>query len=80
MHIAGERDVVDALRKIAAAKAAFVSRGDHSGTHEAELRLWKQAGIDVRAAKDGWYCEIGQGMGVKKRPRVTLAPPDGSIA
>jgi tungstate transport system substrate-binding protein len=62
-HIAGEKDVVDALRKIAAAKAAFVSRGDHSGTHEAELRLWKQAGIDVRAEKDGWYREIGQGMG-----------------
>jgi tungstate transport system substrate-binding protein len=62
-HIAGDKDVVDALRKIAAAKAAFISRGDHSGTHEAELRLWKQAGIDVGAPKDGWYREIGQGMG-----------------
>ena len=61
-HIAGDKDVVDALRRIAAAKAPFISRGDHSGTHEAELRLWKQAGIDV-AAKDGWYREIGQGMG-----------------
>jgi tungstate transport system substrate-binding protein len=62
-HIAGDKDVVDALRKIAAAKAPFISRGDHSGTHEAELRLWKQAGIDVAAANDGWYREIGQGMG-----------------
>ena len=62
-HIAGEKDVVDALRKIEAAKVPFISRGDHSGTHEAELRLWKQAGIDVRTAKDGWYREIGQGMG-----------------
>lgn len=62
-HIAGDKDVVDALRKISAAKAAFVSRGDRSGTHEAELRLWKQAGVDVAAAKDGWYREIGQGMG-----------------
>ena len=62
-HIAGDKDVVDALRKISAAKAAFISRGDHSGTHEAELRLWKQAGVDVAAAKDGWYREIGQGMG-----------------
>ena len=62
-HIAGDKDVVDALRKISAAKASFISRGDHSGTHEAELRLWKQAGIDVAAAKDGWHREIGQGMG-----------------
>jgi len=62
-HIAGDKDVVDALKKIAAAKAPFISRGDHSGTHEAELRLWKQAAIDVSDAKDGWYREIGQGMG-----------------
>jgi tungstate transport system substrate-binding protein len=62
-HVAGDKDVVDALRKISAAKAPFISRGDRSGTHEAELRLWKQAGIDVAAAKDGWYREIGQGMG-----------------
>jgi tungstate transport system substrate-binding protein len=62
-HIAGDKDVVEALRKISAAKAPFISRGDRSGTHEAELRLWKQAGIDVAAAKDGWYREIGQGMG-----------------
>jgi tungstate transport system substrate-binding protein len=62
-HIAGDKDVVEALRKIAAAKAPFISRGDRSGTHEAELRLWRQAGIDVAAVKDGWYREIGQGMG-----------------
>jgi tungstate transport system substrate-binding protein len=62
-HIAGGKDVADALRKIAAAKAPFISRGDRSGTHEAELRLWKQAGIDVATAKDSWYREIGQGMG-----------------
>ena len=62
-HISGDKDVADALRKIAAAKAPFISRGDHSGTHEAELRLWKIAGIDVGAAKGDWYREIGQGMG-----------------
>jgi tungstate transport system substrate-binding protein len=62
-HIAGDKDVVDALRKIADAKAPFISRGDHSGTHEAELRLWKQAGVDVGTAKSSWYREIGQGMG-----------------
>jgi tungstate transport system substrate-binding protein len=62
-HIAGDNDVVDALRKIAAAKAPFISRGDHSGTHEAELRLWKIAGIDPATGKGDWYREIGQGMG-----------------
>jgi tungstate transport system substrate-binding protein len=62
-HIAGDKDVVDALKKIAAAKVPFISRGDRSGTNEAELRLWKDAGIDVSAAKGGWYREIGQGMG-----------------
>src|SRR5437588_2194202 len=62
-HIAGDKDVADALRRIAAAKAIFVSRGDRSGTHEAELRLWKEAGVDLAAAKGDWYREIGQGMG-----------------
>ncbi len=62
-HISGDKDVADALRKIAAAKAPFISRGDRSGTNEAELRLWKIAGVDVAAAKGDWYREIGQGMG-----------------
>ncbi|RXH26349.1 MULTISPECIES: substrate-binding domain-containing protein [Bradyrhizobium] len=61
--IAGGKDVTDALRKIAAAKAPFISRGDKSGTHAAELRLWKEAGVDLSASKDSWYREIGQGMG-----------------
>jgi tungstate transport system substrate-binding protein len=52
--IAGGKDVAEALRKIAAVKAPFISRGDKSGTHAAELRLWKEAGIDLGAAKDGW--------------------------
>jgi tungstate transport system substrate-binding protein len=62
-HIGGGKDVAEALRKIAAAKAPFVSRGDHSGTHEAELRLWKEAGVDLASARGTWYREIGQGMG-----------------
>ena len=62
-HIAGDKDVVEAMRKIAAAKAPFISRGDHSGTHEAELRLWKDAGIKLALVKGDWYREIGQGMG-----------------
>jgi tungstate transport system substrate-binding protein len=57
------KDVVTALQAIRTKTAPFVSRGDRSGTHIAELALWKAAGIDI--AKDGgpWYKEIGQGMG-----------------
>jgi tungstate transport system substrate-binding protein len=62
-HITGDKDVAEALRRIAAAKSVFVSRGDRSGTHEAELRLWKEAGVDLATAKGDWYREIGQGMG-----------------
>ena len=61
--VAGMNDVVAALEKIAAAEAPFVSRGDDSGTHKAELRLWKQTGVDVAAASGGWYRETGSGMG-----------------
>ncbi|GEP05770.1 substrate-binding domain-containing protein [Methylobacterium oxalidis] len=56
-------DVTAAFARIAAAKAPFVSRGDRSGTHAAELRYWKDAGIDPVAAKGGWYKDVGQGMG-----------------
>ncbi|SHK18254.1 tungstate transport system substrate-binding protein [Bradyrhizobium lablabi] len=62
-HIAGDKDVTAALRAIAAGKATFISRGDRSGTHEAELRLWREAGIDLETIKGPWYREIGQGMG-----------------
>ncbi|SFG85088.1 extracellular solute-binding protein [Methylobacterium gossipiicola] len=56
-------DITAALTKIAAAKAPFVSRGDRSGTHSAELRSWKEAGIDLPAVKGDWYRDVGQGMG-----------------
>jgi tungstate transport system substrate-binding protein len=62
-RIAGGKDVIEAFRKIATAKAPFISRGDRSGTNEAELRYWKDAGIDIEAAKRPWYRDIGQGMG-----------------
>nr|WP_170985239.1 substrate-binding domain-containing protein [Roseomonas sp. AR75] len=61
--IAGTRDTAEALRRIAAAKAPFVSRGDRSGTHAAELRLWQQAGVDPATGRGQWYREVGQGMG-----------------
>jgi len=59
-RIKGMPKAVDALRKLAAAGARFVSRGDKSGTHALELALWKQAGIEPAAP---WYIESGQGMG-----------------
>jgi tungstate transport system substrate-binding protein len=62
-HVAGGRDVIEAFRKIAAAKAPFISRGDRSGTNEAELRYWKDADIAINARQQRWYREIGQGMG-----------------
>lgn len=61
--IGGSSDVAAALEAIYAAEAPFVSRGDNSGTHSAELRLWKEAGIDIAADEGEWYREIGQGMG-----------------
>jgi len=62
-HIAGGKSVIEAFRKIAASSAPFVSRGDRSGTNEAELRYWMDAGISINVAQDSWYREIGQGMG-----------------
>ena len=60
---AAGKDVLEGLRRIAAARAPFISRGDKSGTHAAELRSWKEAGIDLAAVRGEWYREIGQGMG-----------------
>jgi tungstate transport system substrate-binding protein len=56
-------DVVAALKQIAQAKAPFASRGDKSGTHSAELRLWKEANVDPQHGKGSWYRETGSGMG-----------------
>ena len=59
-RIKGHRSAVAVFRKIAAAQARFVSRGDRSGTHTLEVSLWKQAGVTPGAP---WYIESGQGMG-----------------
>ena len=61
--VAGSNDVVAALTKIAETKSPFASRGDDSGTHKAEKRLWKAAGIDIASASGDWYRETGSGMG-----------------
>ncbi|QWD66850.1 substrate-binding domain-containing protein [Polynucleobacter sp. MWH-Aus1W21] len=60
--IAGGKDIQVALQKIAAAQAPFVSRADKSGTHAAELRYWKGAGVSVSPGPS-WYKETGSGMG-----------------
>jgi len=62
-RVAGGKDVAAALRRILSARAPFVSRGDRSGTHAAELRLWADAGVDIGASKGAWYRESGSGMG-----------------
>jgi tungstate transport system substrate-binding protein len=61
--IKGSKDIVAALKTIKDKGAAFISRGDRSGTHAAELNLWKVADIDIQKDKGPWYKEIGQGMG-----------------
>jgi tungstate transport system substrate-binding protein len=61
--IAGTKDIVKALKKIRDTGAPFVSRGDRSGTHIAELDLWKAARIEIAKEKSGWYRDTGQGMG-----------------
>ena len=61
--VAGGKDIVAALQKIKAAQAPFASRGDKSGTHFAELELWKAAGVDIAKDKGPWYRDTGSGMG-----------------
>ena len=61
--VKGTKDIVAALGAIKAKGADFISRGDKSGTHQAEINLWKVAGVDIAKDKGPWYKEIGQGMG-----------------
>ena len=59
----GMKDAPVALKKIAASKAIFASRGDNSGTHKKEVRLWQASGVDSQSASGKWYRETGSGMG-----------------
>ena len=61
--VGGTRDIVAGLRKIKVAQAPFASRGDKSGTHFAELELWKLAGVDIAKSKGPWYRDTGSGIG-----------------
>lgn len=70
--IAGLRDVVVALDRIAAAEAPFLSRGDDSGTNKAELKLWAATGTDVQSVSGGWYRETGSGMGATLNTAIAM--------
>jgi len=61
--VGGSKDILEALKKVQQSQAPFVSRGGRSGTHMAELDLWKASGVDLDKAKGPWYRETGQGMG-----------------
>jgi tungstate transport system substrate-binding protein len=61
--VGGMKDAKEAFKKIAAAQVVFLSRGDNSGTHKAELQIWKAAGVDPKKASGKWYREAGSGMG-----------------
>ena len=60
---AAGKDILEGLKKIESSKAAFVSRADKSGTHAAEVRYWRNAGLDIERVKGAWYRETGSGMG-----------------
>jgi tungstate transport system substrate-binding protein len=70
--IAGTKDIVAALKKLHDRQITFISRGDRSGTHLAELALWRQAGIEVGPTAGDWYKAIGQGMGAALNTAVAL--------
>jgi tungstate transport system substrate-binding protein len=70
--IAGMKEAPAALEKIARTEAPFASRGDDSGTHKAELKLWELAGIDPVQASGGWYRETGSGMGATLNTAVGM--------
>ena len=72
--VRGSKDILASLAAIKLKGAAFISRGDRSGTNIAELDLWRLAGIDIAAAKGPWYKEIGQGMGAA----LNTASADGA--
>ena len=74
--IKGSRNAAFALQTIKAKGAPFISRGDNSGTHIAEIKLWKDAGIDIKKEAGPWYKSIGQGMGAT----LNVAAASGAYA
>lgn len=70
--VEGAKSVLEAFQRIASAKALFVSRGDDSGTHRAELRFWRTAGLEPKTDGGNWYRETGSGMGPTLNMAVEL--------
>jgi tungstate transport system substrate-binding protein len=70
--VAGGNNVLEAFRKVKSAQAPFVSRGDKSGTHFAELELWKAGAIDIAKERGPWYRDTGQGMGPALNTAVAM--------
>ena len=71
-RIASSKSVMEALEKIANAKAVFVSRGDDSGTHKKERSLWRMIDVDVDHVSGSWYREVGSGMGATLNVAVAM--------
>jgi tungstate transport system substrate-binding protein len=71
-RIAGSKDIVAAFKRIAETKAPFISRGDDSGTHKSELRLWKEAGVDFKGGSGTWYREAGSSMGATVKTAMSM--------
>lgn len=71
--VGGMKDASAAMKKIADAQAAFASRGDNSGTHQAEKALWEATGVDAAASSGGWYRETGSGMGATLNTAVGMS-------
>jgi tungstate transport system substrate-binding protein len=70
--VGGMKDAAAAMKTIADVQAPFASRGDNSGTHQAEKALWKAAGVDAAASSGGWYRETGSGMGATLNTAVGM--------
>ena len=70
--VGGSGDVVASLGRIAEFESPFVSRGDDSGTHKAELRYWAAAEIDIGAEPPGWYRSLGSGMGATLNTGIAM--------
>lgn len=72
--VADAANATEAFQKIAASGASFISRGDESGTHKAELKIWEAAELAPAADTDAWYVSAGQGMGAV----LTMAAEQGA--
>ncbi len=71
-EIAGARDALEALRRIAQARGPFISRGDDGATHRRERELWREAAIEPEPDSGGWYRDTSAGMGATLRTAAAM--------